>query len=53
MPVSPLKLVKEFFHTEARPMTLKEMKDEWTNGGLTPKDKDQITQGLTDGTLTY
>lgn len=46
--VSPLKLVREYFD-----MKLAQMKDEWSNGGLTTLDKEQIVQGLTDGTETY
>lgn len=46
MPVSPIKLVKDFFG-----MDLKQMKAEWTT--LPQKDKDDILKGLTDGTLTY
>lgn len=48
MPVSPVKLVKDFFG-----MNLTEMKAEWTNGGLTPEDKAEIVAGLSDGSLTY
>lgn len=53
MAVSPLKLIKDFFDTAARPMDLAAMKNEWTKGGLTDEDKAQIIAGLTDGSLTY
>lgn len=43
---SPLKLVREFFG-----MNLQQMKTEWQT--LPQKDKDEITAGLKDGTLTY
>jgi hypothetical protein len=46
MPVSPLKVVREFFG-----MSLAEMKAEWVP--LSQEDKDDILKGLTDGTLTY
>lgn len=46
MPVSPLKIVREFFG-----MTLVEMKAEWVP--LSQSDKDDILSGLTDGSLTY
>lgn len=56
MPVSPLKLVREFFGMSLAEMkaewgSLPEMKAEWKT--LTPKDKAEIVAGLTDGTLTY
>lgn len=51
MAVSPLKLVREFFDTEKRPMTLVQMKAEWVP--MPEKDKQEIIQGLTDGSLTY
>jgi len=51
MPVSPLKLVREYFNTPARPMTLADMKAEWIP--LPDADKAQIIAGLTDGSLTY
>lgn len=44
--VAATKLVKEFFG-----MTLAEMKAEWIP--LPQKDKEDITKGLRDGTLTY
>lgn len=43
-----LKMIRDFFG-----LKLGEMKGEWTNGGLTDADKEQIVQGLSDGTLTY
>lgn len=43
---SPLKLIREFFG-----MSMAEMKAEWVP--LPEKDKAQLVQGLTDGTLTY
>lgn len=46
MAVSPLKMVREFFG-----MTLAEMKSEWVP--LSEKDKEDIFQGINDGTLTY
>lgn len=49
--VSPLKMVRDFFNTEARPMRLQDMKTEWTP--MPQADKDQIIQGLKDGSLTY
>lgn len=51
MPVSPLKMVREYFDTAARPMKLSDMKAEWIP--LPESDKQQIIKGLTDGTLTY
>lgn len=45
-PASPLKLVREFFG-----MNMTEMKAEWTTMGQA--DKDQISGGLANGTLTY
>lgn len=45
---SPLKLIRDFFG-----LTLQEMKNEWTKGGLTDADKAEIASGLLDGTLTY
>lgn len=46
MPVSPLKMVREFFG-----MSLAEMKNEWVP--LPNEDKEQILRGLEDGTLNY
>lgn len=46
MPVSPLKMVREFFG-----MNLAQMKAEWVP--MSEKDKQDILSGLTDGTLTY
>lgn len=46
MPVSPLKMVRDFFG-----MSLAEMKSEWTT--MPEKDKQEIIKGLTDGSLTY
>lgn len=43
-----LKLVRDFFG-----LKLTDMKSEWTNGGLTADDKEQILAGLKDGTETY
>lgn len=43
---SILKTVREFFG-----MSMQEMKAEWVP--LSDKDKAELTQGLTDGTLTY
>jgi hypothetical protein len=58
--VSPLKLIRDYFHTDARPMKLADMQTEWTGKGvsdpkkvLTAADKEQLIAGLTDGTLTY
>lgn len=45
-PASPLKLVREFFG-----MNMAQMKAEWTT--MAQADKDQISGGLADGTLTY
>ena len=45
---TPLKLIRDFFG-----MNMNEMKAEWTQGGLTEKDKEQIIAGLQDGTLNY
>lgn len=44
-------IVRDFFNTEARPMRLQDMKTEWTP--MPQADKDQIIQGLKDGSLTY
>ena len=49
--VSPLKLVREYFDTPARPMRLADMKTEWSP--LSAEEKAQIIGGLTDGTETY
>ena len=47
MPVeSPIAKVREFFG-----MNLREMKAEWIP--LPAKDKEEILQGIMDGTLTY
>lgn len=46
--VSPLKLVRDYFG-----MTLQEMKKEWSNGGLTAEEKQDIVHGIMDGTETY
>lgn len=43
-----LKLVRDFFG-----LKLTDMKGEWTNGGLTEADKEQIVAGLKDGSLAY
>lgn len=48
MPVSPLKLIREYFG-----MTLPDMKKEWSNGGLTAVDKAQLIAGIESGTETY
>jgi hypothetical protein len=48
-----VKEIKEFFHTDERPMRLPEMKAEWVNGGLTEQDRAEIAQGIGDGSLTY
>lgn len=34
-------------------MTTRQFKAEWTEGGLTDADKEQIRKGIADGTLTY
>lgn len=47
-PASGLKAVRDFFG-----LKLTDMKNEWTNGGLTAEDKEQILAGLKDGTETY
>jgi hypothetical protein len=47
-PAGGLKAVRDFFG-----MKLADMKNEWTNGGLTDQDKAEILAGLTDGSLTY
>lgn len=43
-----LKEAKEFFE-----MSIGEFRDEWTKGGLTIEDKDQILTGIGNGSLTY
>lgn len=53
MSEATLKAVREFFHTDARPMALADFRKEWTQGGLTEQDKAQIRAGIGDGTLTY
>lgn len=46
--LASVKDVKDFFE-----MTVVEMKNEWTQGGMTDQDKMQIRQGIGDGTLNY
>lgn len=48
MAKATVKDVKEFFG-----MTLAEMKEEWIKGGLSDEDKNQIQEGIGNGTLTY
>jgi hypothetical protein len=48
-----LKEVREFFNTEGHPMSLTDMKNEWTNGGLTKDEKLSIQEGIADGSFTY
>lgn len=46
-----IKDIMAFFHSDARPMTAKEMTREWKP--LSQESKDQIRNGIADGTLTY
>lgn len=46
-----LKDIMAFFATDTRPMGPKEMTKEWKD--LSLKDKADIKNGLTNGTLTY
>lgn len=43
-----IKVIKEFFA-----MGMAEFKREWVEGGLTDKDKEEIAEGIGNGTLTY
>lgn len=53
---TPVKVVKEFFE-----MNLKEMKEEWIQADmptddprkLTAEDKEQLAEGIGNGSLTY
>lgn len=53
MSEATLKMVREFFHTDARPMALADFRKEWTQGGLTEDDKREIREGIGNGTLNY
>lgn len=54
-----VKEVRDFFHSPDRPMALPEMKEEWIGKDarpekkLTEKDKEDIMNGIGDGSLTY
>ena len=43
-----LKEVRDFFG-----MTVPQMKAEWTQGGLSTTEKEQIQIGIANGTFTY
>lgn len=48
MAKATLMQVRDFFG-----MKTTEMRDEWTKGNLTQKDKDELMEGIGNGTLTY
>lgn len=46
-----IKQVREFFTHPDRPLSLTEFKNDW--GQMTDQDKDQIKNGIGNGSLTY